>query len=127
MLGTVIARSDIAWFEHRLKEALADLHPDPGRIRPDQELCRILVSLYDTEDVEAIWATGVAPYLRDNGAGLRNVWDEHAKDPSFELLNSPEALLVFERAEHASVRLRRSWPGPASSLARICDIWGVAL
>jgi hypothetical protein len=122
----LIAYADILRFEHRLQDALAELHPDPERIHADEELCRILVDLYDSDDVDAIWSS-LEPYLHEHCAGLRNVWREHGYDPSFRLLDCPEALVVFERAEHAADRLRRSWPGPRSWLERVSDVWGVPL
>jgi hypothetical protein len=123
----VSAHTDIGRFEQHVQHALVELHPTPARIRTDPDLCRVLVGLYESDDIDTIWATVLAPYLRQHGAGLRNVWREHAIDSSFELLDLPEALIVFERAEQASVRFRQSWPGPASWLARISDVWGVSL
>lgn len=118
--------ADIARLQHRLFGALSQVHPDPARIEPDEELCRVIVDLYDCDDVDRIWST-VEPYLREQCSGFCNVWQEHGDDPSFALLDRPEALVVFERAEHASERLRRNWPGPQSWLARISDVWGVPL
>jgi hypothetical protein len=125
-MAVVIPSADIARLQRHLLDTLSELHPDPARIEPDEELCRLVVGLYDYDDVDAIWST-VEPYLHEQRSGLRNVWREHGDDPSFALLDRPEALVVFERAEHASEQLRRIWPGPRSWLSRISDVWGVPL
>lgn len=110
-----------------LDEALCRLHHRPELIVHDEELETILLSLYGSTPPGRVWSEVIVPYLFEHESGLRNVWDEHASSPKFSLLNYPESLLAFERAEHQRELLRRSWPLSSSCLAQISDVWGVPL
>jgi hypothetical protein len=122
-----VSSKDDTHLQTRLRETLATVHSRPGRIEHDDELRGILVALYDTNDPDELWSAVLGPYLVDQEAGLRNVWREHAADPSWSLLDHPEALLVFERADRDRERFRQAWPGPPSWLSRISDAWGIPL
>jgi hypothetical protein len=121
------SKSEIELFRGRLRRSLLAVHTNPATIVHDEELGDIVFGLYDPGEPDRVWFEVIAPYLRTQRRGLRNVWREHAADPSFLLLDHPESLLVLERAEHDRERLRLCWPGPAAWLARISDIWGVPL
>jgi hypothetical protein len=118
--------SELEIFRSYLRESLLLVHRMPGRIKHDEELLGILASLYD-DPVMRVWQEVLVPYLTDQREGLRNVWHEHALDPSFELLDRPECLLVLERADRQRERLRQCWPGPTSWLTRVSEVWGVPL
>jgi len=119
--------SEIELFRRRLRSSLLVVHANPSTIVHDERLSEILLGLFDGAEPARAWSKVIGPYLREQQSGLRNVWREHAADPSFPLLDRPESLLVLERAEHDRERLRRCWPGPASWLTRISDVWGVPL
>lgn len=102
------------------------MHPAPARLQCDLELRAILLNLYDERE-EVVWAEVVAPYIEAHRPALENVLREHARDPSWNLLDTPEVLLLLERADRDRERLRLAWPGPASVLARLSDVWGVPL
>ena len=126
-VGRMPFGTEIEPLRRHLRRSLLVVHANPSTIVHDKELGEILFGLYDEADPAQVWSSVISPYLREQRGGLRNVWREHAADPSFPLLDRPESLLAFERAEHDRERLRRCWPGPASWLARISDVWGVPL
>ena len=88
---------------------------------------QVLFDLYGDQREDVVWRNTLGPYIAAHGAALRNVFDEHAADPSWRLLDAPEVLMIFERAENDRERLRRAWPGPNTDLLRISDVWGVPL
>jgi hypothetical protein len=110
-----------------LCDTIRRFHPDPMRVRPDGELRGILLGLYDYDCEGDIWREALGPYLDAHVNSLCNVFAEHGLDPSWSLLDAPEVLMVFERAENDREHLRRVWPGPRSELARVSDVWGVPL
>jgi len=110
-----------------LQETLRRFHPEPSRVRPDAALMDILFGLYGDDRADVVWRDRLRPYIAAHGAALRNVFDEHAADLSWRLLDTPEVLMIFERAENDRERLRRAWPGATSDLLRISDVWGVPL
>jgi hypothetical protein len=114
-------------FMERLQQLLVDVHHNPGRIKSDPEMVEIIFSLYGTTDHDRVLTEVVEPYLEENTTALRTIWSEHADDPSWELLDRPEVLLIFERADHDREKLRQVWPGPDSWLSRISSVWGVPL
>lgn len=121
-----VGRPDPSGFAAYLRSALSALHHEPTQIEHDDELLCLLLDLYDTDDLVAI-QRAVQLYVSAHALGLSNVWQEHSQDPSFALLDRPEALVVLERAEHASERLTQVWPEPRSWLTRVSDVWGVPI
>jgi hypothetical protein len=86
-----------------------------------------MIDLYDSATLTFIWLEVVSPYFAKQREGMLNVWSEHGINPSFELLDRPECLLVFERADRQRERLRQHWPGPSGWLTRVSEVWGVPL
>jgi hypothetical protein len=120
-------RRSSSWLTAKLAQALAEFHPFPERIACDDAATLAVRQLYSESSDTALWYEVVRPYLQEHRAALANVYREHRADGYWSLLDAPEILLIFERAERDREQLRLSWSGPRDELRRVSDIWGVPL
>lgn len=72
----------------------------------------------------------IAQLERDHTDKLREIYAEHEEDQRNDLLVfQPAALAVFERLEHAPVRLRERWGEalPPELLDELANTWGTVI